>query len=163
MKFKILVTSFVIILALIVGTREIEAKPSVPYNYISFYTSEGFHERHVFYINDIYGRAWIITFRLLNGEPEDPLAFPEIWGPDYKMANNDAKFNESSFELLNEQLTILDGNISRIKIYNVNGMLLYESNSFSTNSVDLSRIEDKIFILYLENKDYFKTFKLFNK
>ena len=79
------------------------------------------------------------------------------------MVKNDAKFNEISYELLNKQLTILDESISWIKIYNVNGMLLYESNSFSTNSLDLSRIEDKLFILYLENKDYFKTFKLFNK
>ena len=79
------------------------------------------------------------------------------------MVKNDAKFNELSYELLNKQLTILDESISWIKIYNVNGMLLYESNSFSTNSLDLSRIEDKLFILYLENKDYFKTFKLFNK
>lgn len=163
MNIKFLVASFVIFLALLAGTRNVDAKPSVPYNYISFYTDEGFHKRHVFYINDIYGGTWIITFRFLNGEPEDPLAFPEIWGPNRKIINNEDLLDESSFQLMNKQLRILEESISRIKIYNVNGMLLFESNGFNTTNIDLSRMQDKLLILYIENKNYFETFKIFNK
>ncbi len=161
MKIKNLVASLVIVAAFIGGAKELDAKPTVPYNYIKFFTSEGVHERHVFYIEDIYGQTWIYTFRLLNGLPEDPAL--EIFPPWHggKIANDDSLNLNVHLELIENQLIFNSDKVKNIKIYSINGELLFDSKITIANTIDISKINEKLLIVRLENNGYFETFKIF--
>lgn len=160
MKFKLLLAAIIIAISFMAFPQKAEAIPSVSLNYRSFFSDDGHHEIFTFSWWDIGGIRRIISFRFINGGADYP--FVETNLPGFKSVNDDFRLNEINAYIADKKLYFNSEDNVDLRIYNINGELMYEKNNLNSEIIDFNNFANQLLLLKISNDNFNETKKLIN-
>lgn len=157
MKLKLFVVSLIFLGSLSIP-KKAEAVAPFEFTYRQFSATEGLYQIYIFSWYGLDGKHRVLSIRYLNGLPDTPPW--EYSGPLEKRILEEDVNPEQFVKILDNHLATDYASSYEIKIYNINGELLFESKDINKLNLNLNDIKERFLLIQFKTQNFINIQKI---